>query len=187
MNIQIKNIATITTGIYTKTHVKGNVFYLQARDFNKYKILKTNLEPNITNSDSVKKHFLNKGDVLIAAKGFDNFAAVHNEEVNPAVASSMFIVLRNIDTSLILPEFIVWYLNHPKTQSLLKKNAKGTSLPSINKKHIGEMEIPVPTIKKQKLIMKVGKLSIKEKQLHNKIQSLKKTIVNQQLINVLNK
>lgn len=187
MNIYIKDITTITTGIYTKTHSKGSVFYLQARDFDKYKTLKTNLEPNITNANSIKKHLLNKGDVLIAAKGFDNFAVMYNKDVSPAVASSIFIVLRNIDNSIIMPEFLVWFLNHPKTQLLLKKNAKGTSLPSINKKHIGEMEIPIPNIKKQKLIMEVGKLNIQEKQLHSKIQRLKETIINQQLINVLNK
>ena len=183
----IKDIAKITTGYYAKTHSNGDVFYLQARDFDKYKGLSPNLEPNISGSDSLVKHYLNKGDVLFAAKGFDNFAATYAGGVEPAVASSIFIVLRGIDDSIILPEYLTWFINQPSSQLHLKRISKGSSLPSINKQGIGDFEIVIPDMKIQKMVMEIGKLRDSEKQYVEEIQKLKDIVINHQLLEVLNR
>ncbi len=177
----------MTTGIYSKTYSSGEIYYLQARDFDVFGTLKADLEPSLLVKGNTEKHYLDPGNVLIAAKGFDHFAAVFKGEYAPAVASSIFIVLRNIDQTKVLPDFLAWYINHPQTQKYLNGNAKGTSLPSINKKILSEMEIDLTPIEKQKTIMKVSQLKIKEKRLKNEIEALQETLFNQQLINALNK
>ena len=99
----------------------------------------------------------------------------------------MFIVLRNIDQSKVLPEFLTWYINHPKIQVFLRRQAKGTNLPSINKRIIGDMELNIPSMEKQQIVLKVSELRITEKQIKEKIEILKENLINQRLINVLNK
>ncbi len=186
MKSKLKGIADITSGIYAKTYSSGEVYYLQARDFDQYRRLKRKLEPNVLWNRYIEKHFLNAGDLLIAAKGFDHFAAVYNKMFTPAVASSMFIVLRNIDQSKCLPEYIAWYINHPAMQLFLKNISKGTSLPSLSKKAIGEIEIDLPSMERQQIVMKISALSTIEKRLRQDIESLRETLINRQVLNALN-
>ncbi|MCF8234714.1 MAG: restriction endonuclease subunit S [Bacteroidales bacterium] len=183
--MKLKDIAKITTGIYRKASSAGDVFNLIARDFDKYGKLKPDREPSIILNESIEKHFLSKGDILFAAKGFDNFAYVFNEEVKPAVASSMFLVLKNLNRHLILPDYLAWLLNHPNTQKKFKSMARGTNLPSISKQSLGDLEIPIPNIEKQKLIIKISDLYKKELQLKDEIRKLKDKLINQKLYNTI--
>src|SRR5690606_630355 len=131
---------------------------LQGRDFDSYKQLIGSSEPTVLRDANINKHLLKYGDVLVAVKGFDYFAYTYKDEVSPAVASSMFMVLRDIDNSKVLPDFVTWYINHPNTQSYLSASAKGTSIQSINKKTIENIEIPLPSIKKQQTIVEAAQL-----------------------------
>ncbi|MDZ7743754.1 MAG: hypothetical protein U5Q03_18975 [Bacteroidota bacterium] len=94
--MKLKDIAKITTGVYRKASSAGDVFNLMARDFDNYGNLKPDREPSIILNENIEKHFLSKGDILFASKGFDNFAYIFNEEVKPAVASSMFLILKKL-------------------------------------------------------------------------------------------
>jgi restriction endonuclease S subunit len=134
-------------------------------------------------NDKLQKYFLRKGDVLVASKGYDHFAVAYKEIIKPAVASSMFIVLKIENKEQILPEFLVWFLNHPKTQTILSGTSKGTDLPSLRKNDIGDLEITIPTIQKQKAVLELHALRQKEKSLHQQIEILRETQLQQQLLN----
>ncbi|MDZ7743753.1 MAG: restriction endonuclease subunit S [Bacteroidota bacterium] len=80
---------------------------------------------------------------------------------------------------------MTWFLNHPNTQKKFKRLARGTNLPSISKQSLGDMEIPVPNIEKQKLIIKISDLYKKELQMKDEIRELKNKLVNQKLYNAI--
>ena len=125
MKVKLKDICEISTGVYVKTERVGDVYYLQARDFNLYNELESDLKPEILSYNVNKKHYLKTGDVIVAAKGVNHFAFTYNHEVNPAVASSMFIVLRRFDKTKVNSGFVTWFVNHPKTQTYLDCSSKG--------------------------------------------------------------
>ena len=183
---RLKNISTITTGIYSKTTSTSNVYYIQARDFDSNYNLLDNLEPSVILSPNIEKHLLAKGDVIFASKGFDRFAFVFNNEVTPAVPSSIFMTIRKLNTNIISSDFLAWYLNHPNTQLYFARIAKGSVIPSINKKMIGDLEIEIPSINKQKQILRIDLLRKKEIEITNQILKLKSILLNQKLLNVLN-
>jgi len=185
MITELKNICQINTGVYVKTERAGDVYYLQARDFDSYNQIELDLKPEALSYKINKKHFLKIGDVIIAAKGVNHFAFTYNEEVKPAVASSMFIVLRQFDKYRVDPRFITWYINRPKTQSFLARSSKGSGIPSINKSTIGDLELSIPGLDKQKLILEIDKLKIKENQLLDIIKSLKNDALNEQLLQLV--
>src|SRR5262245_639764 len=58
------------------------------------------------------KHLLKPGDVLIQARGFRNPAAAVTVDF-PAISAPGLHVLRP-DPEQVLPEYLAWYLNHPK-------------------------------------------------------------------------
>jgi len=184
MRTLIKNVSNIQTGLFAQPAGKGDAVYLQARHFNESGELVSVLYPDLKDDYISDKHRLKPGDVLFAAKGTKNFAVVYEDDYPPAVASTSFFVIRITDDTL-LPKYAAWFLNHPDTQEFLKGKAKGTSMPSIKKADLEELEIPVPSLEKQQLIIQLGALSRREAELRHEILSKRQQIVNQQIINAI--
>ena len=185
MNAQIKSIAKIQTGLFAKPLAMGDVVYLQSKHFDEQGRLLALLHPDLLVVDVSYKHLLRVGDVLFAAKGTKNFAAVYEEHQFPAVASTSFFVIRLFDSN-VLPEYLAWFLNNPNTQAALKAQALGTSIPSISKQVLEDLEFPLPSIEKQKLVLSISKLRGLEKELQLKLESLRDKKIQHQIIHAIN-
>lgn len=180
----LKYIAFIQTGLFAKPIAEGDIVYLQAKHFDWNGNLRSSLHPDIKADYITEKHLLRTGDILFAAKGTKNFAAVFENHNEPAVASTSFFVIR-LTQKNILPHFLVWYLNHPSTQKLLKGQAIGTSIVSISKAVLEELEVPVADINTQKAILQIAHLRNEEKKLKQQIELLREKQIQQQIINVI--
>lgn len=186
MKTTLRHIASIQTGVFAKPTADGEVLYLQAKHFDEAGQISTELHPDLKEDTISEKHLLRRGDVLFAAKGTKNFAAVYNID-EPAVASTSFFVIRFEEKfkALILPEFLVWLMNHPVVQTLLKSQAMGSSIASISKGVLEELEISIPPIQKQELILNISKLRTKEIKLRQQIEMLRDKQIQQQVLNAL--
>ncbi|MBK9248662.1 MAG: restriction endonuclease subunit S [Ignavibacteria bacterium] len=180
----LSQIATIQTGLFAKPIADGEVVYLQVKHFDDNGMLVGNLHPDLKEEDISQKHLLRQGDILFASKGSKIFATEFDNISQPAVASTSFFVIRQKEEfrETILPEFLVWYLNNPTTQTLLKSKAIGTSLVSISKSVLDELDIPIPEMKKQHAILKIARLRNKEKVLQLRINELKEKQIQQLII-----
>lgn len=185
MKTLIKNITNIQTGLFAKPAGIGEIVYLQSKHFDEYGQLHSVLHPDLLAEGISEKHLLKDGDVLFAAKGTKNFAAVFENHNEPSVASTSFFVIRPTDKK-VLPQYLAWFLNNYNTQTLLKGQAIGTSIPSISKQVLENLEIPVPEIKTQKAIVEISKLRNKEKSLKRKIETLREKQIQQQIIQAIN-
>lgn len=184
MKTTLKHIASIQTGVFAKPVQKGEIVYLQSKHFDENGELAETLYPDLNADGKIDKHLLIKGDVLFASKGTKNFAAWYENDNLPAVASTSFFVIRLQDPT-ILPGYLTWFLNHPNTQTFLKGFARGTSIASISKAVLSELEIPIPTIQKQELILRIFKLRNKEKNLKKQIEILGEKEIQHLLINAI--
>jgi restriction endonuclease S subunit len=180
----IKNITHIQTGLFAKPSGIGELVYLQSKHFDEYGQLHAVLHPDLNAKDVSEKHLLKDGDVLFAAKGTKNFAAVFENHNEPSVASTSFFVIRPTDKKL-LPQYLAWVLNSHSTQTLLKGKAIGTAIPSISKNVLENLEIVVPSIEVQKTILQVAKLRNEEKSLKQQIETLREKQIQQQIINAI--
>lgn len=185
MKSNIQDIATLQTGLFAKPLAFGEVVYLQSKHFDDQGNLSASLHPDLSIDEISEKHLLRAGDILFAAKGTKNFAAVYEEHNLPAVASTSFFVIRLFD-SKVLPEYLAWFLNNQNTQTSLKAQAMGTSIPSISKVVLEELEIPVPTVEKQKAVVAISKLRGQEKSIYAKLESLRDKKIQTQIINAIN-
>lgn len=184
MKTILKHITSIQTGVFAKPIQKGEIVYLQAKHFNENGELTETLYPGLSADNKLDKHLLKKGDILFAAKGTKNFAACYENEEMPAVASTSFFVIKLNDKN-VLPGYLTWFLNHPNTQTLLKGYARGTSIASISKIVLSELEIPIPSIQKQELILRIYKLRNKERNLKQQIENLREIEIQNLLINAI--
>jgi len=188
LKTDLKHIATIQTGLFAKPIAKGEIVYLQAKHFDENGKLKTSLHPDLKADTITEKHMLRHGDVLFAAKGTKNFAAWFEKTNQPAVASTSFFVIRMQQdfSNKILPEFLVWLINHPTTQKLLKGKAIGSSIVSISKTVLEELEISIPNIETQKVILKITNLRNTEIKLKKQIDSLREQQIQSKLLAIMN-
>lgn len=184
MKTILGHIANIQTGIFAKPVSKGEIVYLQSKHFNENGQLHALLHPDLKADNITEKHLLRSGDVLFAAKGTKNFAAVYENLNKPAVASTSFFVIRLLENK-ILPEFLVWLINHPSKQKFLKGKAIGSSIASISKTVLEELEIFIPDLQTQQAVLQITKLRNTEKKLQQQIQSLREKQIQQQIINAI--
>lgn len=181
---KIQQIATLQTGLFAKPMAMGEVVYLQSKHFDDQGNLLSSIHPDLLIEDISQKHLLLPGDVLFAAKGTKNFASVYEKHNPPAVASTSFFVIR-LSSSEVLPEYLAWFLNNPNTQIALKAQAMGTSIPSISKSVLEQLEIPIPSIEKQKSVVSISKLLLKEKVIQVKLSTLRDKKIQHQIINAI--
>jgi hypothetical protein len=180
----IKHISHIQTGLFAKPSGKGEVVYLQSKHFDELGQLLSTLHPDLNARGIAEKHVLKDSDVLFAAKGTKNFATVYHHHHQPAVASTSFFVMR-LTNKKLLPEYLAWFLNSHPIQTLLKLQAIGTSIPSISKHVLENLEITVPGIEAQKAILQIARLRNMEKKLKRQIESLREKQIQQQIINAI--
>ena len=184
MKRKLEDLATISTGVHARPSDSGDLryCYIQARNFDKFRQLNLEgLEPWLGKSTSLQRHILKPNEVVVAAKGNDYFGAMPARDGIAVIPSTVFLVLRQINEQ-VLPEYLIWWLNHPKNQRYLHHLAKGTSLPAINKQTLGGLEIPVPPLEKQQLIVKIAALQTREKQLLERLTYLRETMLHRQLL-----
>ena len=126
MKTLAKDITNIQTGLFAKPAGIGELVYLQSKHFDENGQLHSVLHPDLLAEGIAEKHLLKDGDVLFAAKGTKNFAAVFENHNEPSVASTSFFVIRLSDNK-VLPQFLAWFLNNHSTQTLLKGQAIGSA------------------------------------------------------------
>lgn len=194
MKTTLQQIASIQTGLFAKPISKGEIVYLQAKHFDEHGQLSSTLHPDLKQDNVTVKHLLRPGDVLFAAKGTKNFAAWYESLPTgqagknlPAVASTSFFVIRLQDnfSNKVLPEFLAWFINHPTSQKFLKERAIGTSIVSISKSVLEELEISIPDLPTQKAILKISQLRNTERKLKQQIETLREKQIQQEIINAL--
>jgi restriction endonuclease S subunit len=185
MKIKLSHIVSIQTGLFAKTLVDGDIAYLQSKDFDENGLLNVSLQPELKADKITEKHLLKPGDVLFASKGTRNFAAVFENKNIPSVASTSFFVIRLKEDfkNKVLPEYLRWFMNQPISQRFLQGKALGTSIVSIPKSELSELEILLPAIKKQKAILEIDELQKNEKSIRQMIDSLREQKVQQQIFN----
>lgn len=187
MKTTLRHIANIQTGIFAKPSSKGEIAYLQSKHFDETGQLQSILHPDLKADNITEKHLLRIGDVLFAAKGTKNFATLYESKNQLSVASTSFFVIRikNEFTNKIFSEFLVCLLNHPLTQKFLKGKAIGSSIASISKSVLEDLEISIPEIKTQKAVLKISQLYNTEKKINQQIQALREKQIQQQIINAI--
>jgi restriction endonuclease S subunit len=187
MVIKIQDIADIRSGVHFNNTPNGEVYMLQIKDFDTRGRPVCPLKPALERNDSIKKRFLTEGDLLFAAKGTTNFCTIYHNEPAPAVVSSSFLVLKITRPNEILPEYLCWFLNRDDVLLYFRNKMAGSVMPSITKTMLGAYEMEMPSLAVQEKIVAIAALQQREYELYEKIAKFRKTIINRQLINIIQK
>lgn len=181
----LAELATIQSGIYGKAANDADLVYLQARHFDAHGHLAVEeLYAELSSKDVGEQHLLKDGDVLFAAKGGKNFAALYEAHNPPAVASTTFFVIR-LKTNLLLPAYLCWFLNHAEVMQKLTSSAKGTSVPAIGKSALVDLKVLCPPLEIQQLIAQIDRLSQRATAIQEQLLLLKHQATQKKLMRKL--
>lgn len=155
--VNLASVCDIRFGFYAQPEPSGSTVYLQVRQFSDDGRLKTEADEFINLDKKAEPHLLKKGDVLFVGKGNRLFSWCYHQEGQPAVASSIFFVLRP-DERVVYPEYLAAILNAPKSKATFQQIGAGTNIFSIRKSELGAFEIPLPSMQQQKGIAALAQL-----------------------------
>ena len=184
MKVTLKDITMMQSGIYMKTDSQGEVRYLQVKDVDPESRLDYTQVATVINTGINDKHWLKKGDLLFAAKGGSNYCILYEGAERSTIASSSFIIIRPI-TSDVLPEFLCCFLNTPSILVMLKSAAVGTGIQVIPQSVIGEIQLDIPSIEVQKLVVEMDQLRRESECIRSEINELKQSLQDQLLMDSL--
>ena len=171
----ISAISDIRFGLYAQPNPTGSTAYLQVRQFSEEGRLTTQPDEYINLDKKIEPHLLKDGDVLFAGKGNRLFSWCYRLTDHPAVASSIFFVLRPKQV-LVYPEYLAAILNAPQSKASFQQLGSGTNIFSIRKSELGAFEIPLPPMQLQKRIAAVALLHQQEIELSQKIIAQKQAL-----------
>ena len=189
MKTKLDHISTLTSGIYSKPDIVADTLYLQVTNFSETGHFDTNVKPQIKLSNKYEKHLLKDHDILFAAKGFNNFGVVYNKSIGEAVASSSFIIIRITDQfkKQILPEYLIWYINNNSQVEVFHKRKAASTVPSISISQLSKLEIDIPDLATQRLVVNTQQLRDKERNLTLRLEELKDAQMKNILLNAIKK
>ncbi len=112
--------------------------------------------------------WLERGDVLFSARGARNIAVFLDDVPVKAVCAPQFFLLRTKQKE-VLPGYLAWYINQAPAQRYIAQLNEGTGVKSVRRPLLESIPIPLPSLERQQLLVKLSNAVRREKQLHAKL------------------
>lgn len=175
MKIKLGDIAQLQFGLYAKPTDNGNAAYMQVKYFDDWGNQTNEIDTFIEVDKKNEAHLLEEGDILFVGKGMRNFAWTYKLSYGPAIASSIFFVIK-VDKSKVLPDFLTTLFNTAQTQAHFQTIGAGSSIPSIRKSELEVFMVQLPTLEMQQKIINIKKLHDEDMELSRKIVTEKQNL-----------
>ncbi len=130
------------------------------------------------------EYLTHKGDVVIRLT-IPYTAVLITEEFEGYVIPSSFVVAR-VDYSYLLPEYLHWLLNSPKTKKQIYEGAVSNMLGAVKPRFFAEYEVEAIPLHKQRIIAELSQLACRETQLLTEL-AVEKEKYYDQLIDKINR
>ena len=185
MKVTIKNIAIVQLGYSFRSRLEvskdGEVAVIQMKDLLDDNTVGCNELVKI-DMDAVKDHHLaRKGDLVFRSRGLVSNAAILLEDPGIAVVAAPLLRIRITKPDRILPEYLNWYLGQREAQVFLTSRAIGTAQKMISKEVLENLEVLLPSLEKQKKIVALASLSVREQTLLSELAEKRKQYISMAL------
>lgn len=132
------------------------------------------------------RYSVGPGDVVFKSRGQPNIACAISADVAELAIALLPLIILRPKPGLVSPEYLAWAINQPDAQRQLDAEAQGTSLRMISKTSLENIEVPVPDLKTQALIVQVANLAARETTLLQELAGKRHTLSNLILADLAN-
>lgn len=160
-------------------NMKSNIKYqvLQSKSVKDNKIDLENVSWFHSLEEIDSDYFTRQNDILFkVTEPFDT--VLITEETKNLLVAANFIILR-VKSDKVYARFLHWFLRRASIKNRIRLLTQGTSIISIRTSDLLELNIDIPSLDKQKQIVKFLELADKEIELLNKLLENKKMLYRQ--------
>lgn len=131
-----------------------------------------------------ERYAVSDGDVILHLRGARTTAVAVRGAPRDIIAVGQWALV-SPDRSVIEPEFIAWYLNHPQIQTRLSQLTQGTKLQFLSIRAVRDFEIDVPPIAVQRRIARVSALHVRLSELEQRLTHARSQLIDTMTMDAL--
>ena len=121
-------------------------------------------------SGKYDRYLLSVGDVLFQSRGSRHPVSVVRDGMHGIAALGIHVIRPS--KKHLRPDYLAWFMNHPKTQHKLKEVARGSYIPFIAKGDLAAFSVPIPSLEVQDQIGRIDQLRRQERKLASQLIAL---------------
>ena len=177
MQVKLTDVAEIILGHTFRSaishDINGKYHVLQAKNVNTDGTLNNNFT-RVSLGKTRSQGLVQNKDIILTNRGTFRTSLYTGNQDNLMAASSIYL-LRVTDRSL-KPEFLAIFLNSKKGQYDMDRCGTGSTIKSLPRSDLQDIEIPIPTKEKQELIIKIYKNHLQRSELYERQSKIQKEI-----------
>jgi restriction endonuclease S subunit len=185
LKVILKDVATVHMGYSFRSRLEsltsGAVAVIQMKDLTDENTVNCS---NLTYVDMAKfneNHFARKNDLIFRSRSLTSTAAILSEDPGLVVVSAPLLKIR-VTNSNVMPEYLNWFIRQLPAQIYLTSHARGTTQKMISKETLEMLEIDVPSLEKQKIIVTMATLAYDEQRILQQLAIKRKQYISATLI-----
>lgn len=180
MSVALVDIAEVRMGYSFRSRLEtdagGDVAVIQMKDIDDANLLHPEGLARVQMPDLKDRHLVQEGDLLFRSRGVTNSAALVGGGLGRAVLAAPMLLIRP-KTEVVEPAYLQWFINHPATQAVLAGQAAGTAVKMIGKRVLDDLQVVLPPLEKQRLIVEVARLASREVALLEELRGRRKALL----------
>jgi len=160
----------------------GGILAIQLRDVSSGGNLDPESLTRVHLDGLADRYFVQVGDVLFRSRGDHNTATALDERFRePALAVLPLLVLRP-RRDVVTPEYLAWAINQPRAQRHFDLAARGTNIRMIPRSSLDDLELDIPDLETQRMIVAIDMLAAREQELSRLAAEQRRTLMSQILV-----
>jgi restriction endonuclease S subunit len=109
-------------------------------------------------------YFLRRGDILLPNRGTRCTSYVYDLSLTNALVGAQFYIIRP-NEGKVLADYLAWFLRTEVAAAHFALRRKGTLVQTVQRKDVLELELPLPPLAKQAIVVALDALVIQERRL----------------------
>jgi len=175
--MRLAEIADVRMGYPFRSRLEhdaeGDVVVVQMKDIDDANLLHAEDAMKVSLPEGKGHHLIREGDLVFRSRGRSNSVALVAADIGEAVLAAPMLLIRPRN---VLPAYLHWFINLPATQASLAALAEGTSVRMISKDALQDLDVPLPSMARQRRIVDVAVLALREQMLIAEIAARRKRL-----------
>ena len=184
----LNGITDVFIGVTFRSRIEtvpdGNLKVIQMRDLKEDNLVHLDKAIRVDHPIPRRSPLAQRGDIIFRSRGQTYTAALLDCEVREdvIVASPLFLIRPN--KKKVCPGYLLWWINHPSSQTYFKSRAGGTMVRMVSKPSLEALKVSLPPLEQQRNIAQFFNLFVREQNLLKELRKNKARRIQETLMQV---